>query len=156
MKANRSCLVVVDTSVIHSANEPSISRNCRNALWSILKICHCVVITYAIVEEWKRHDGVYTRKWRHQMHGRKKIKIMKEDKLPPISFDESKFTEGDLKALKKDMPLLKTACAGDGVIITRDKSVIEICSKYKKHIKLPKPIRWIIPDDNIIEHLENL
>jgi len=158
MKANRSYLIVVDASVARSAGktENPVSRNCRNTLEGILKICHHLIMTDAIKKEWKHHKSGYTRMWQRQMYSRRKIESIKDDKLPSLSINESHFTESELDALKKDLPLLKAACASDGIIITRDTEIRDICSKYKKQIKLSKSIRWIIPDDYITECLEDL
>jgi len=158
MKAKRYCLVVVDSSVVQSAGETEypVSRVCREVLDGILRICHHIIITNAIREEWKRHHSRYTRKWRFQMNGRKKIEVIKEDKLPSLKINESYFTESELDALKKDLPLLEAACFGDGIIITRDERVRDICSKYEKQIKLTKSIRWIIPGDDVTKCLEEL
>lgn len=110
----------------------------------------------AIWGEWRHYESGYTRKWLCKMNGKKKCKIIKEDELPSLHINESKIPEGSLDALKKDLHLLKSACVGDGIIITRDKKIRDICSKYKKHIKPSKSIRWIIPDDYITECLEDL
>jgi hypothetical protein len=47
--------------------------------------------------------------------------------------------------LEKDMPLIEGACAGDGIIVTRDDAITAIWAKCSKHIKTPKTIRWVNP-----------
>jgi len=43
------------------------------------------------------------------------------------------------------MPLIEGACAGDGIIVTRDDAITAIWAKCSKHIKTPKTIRWVNP-----------
>jgi hypothetical protein len=158
MKTKGSRLVVIDASVALSASETDnpVSKSCRDTLICILKICHKMVMTKAIREEWKRHAKRFSWKWRYSMFARKKIKDFEDVDLPDVSIKQSKLTQHDLGVLEKDLLLIKAACAGDGIIITRDEEIIDIWLRYKEHIKTPKTIRWINPIHDNPECLKNL
>ena len=69
---------VVDASVARAAGgqdaSAEVSKNCRDILLDLLSICHQAVITQEILDEWKKHQSNFSRKWRVQMLGRKKVK----------------------------------------------------------------------------------
>ena len=47
------------------------SRNCREFLQAVLAICHRMVLTPPIQEEWNRHQSRFARTWRKSMMARK-------------------------------------------------------------------------------------
>jgi hypothetical protein len=79
------------------------------------------------------------------MYARKKIKDIKEADLPDVTIKQSSVSQNDLIVLEKDLPLIQGACAGDGIIITRDEEITKIWSRYRGDIKTSKLIRWINP-----------
>ena len=70
-----SKLLVVDSSVVHAAgtNEDADSSTTRQFLNWALEICHRVVMTGEIREEWGRHQSKFSRRWRVAMYARKKV-----------------------------------------------------------------------------------
>jgi hypothetical protein len=70
-----SKLLVIDASVGRAAGGENAtaptSVNCREFLKSVLFICHRVVMTPEIKEEWKTHQSNFSREWRCQMVARK-------------------------------------------------------------------------------------
>jgi hypothetical protein len=148
MKATYSRLIVVDASVAHSAGETEhpVSSSCRNVLLDILSICHRIVMTDAIQEEWYRHQSRFTRKWLVSMYARRKPPH-KCDSTQLACLDEAckGLTASEQDALRKDIRLIEAACAGDGIIITRDEAIVAIWEKCKNHFRLAKTIQWIHP-----------
>lgn len=159
MTANRrSRLLVVDASVAQSAGETKhpVSSCCRDSLLAVLTICHRVVITEAIQEEWGHHMSRFTRKWFRSMVARKKVHRC--EGVLPSHIDETceglSATEQD--GLRKDLLLIEAACAGDGIIVTRDDVIQAIWAKCHGRFGIPKPIRWINPVIDGVAALERL
>jgi hypothetical protein len=158
MKAKYSRLLVVDTSVARSAGEAEhpVSSFCRKVLVSIRDICHRVIMTEAIREEWYRHESRFTRKWLVSMHARRKVHSCKGMELSHLDDACKGLSAGEQDALRKDICLVEAACTGDGIIITRDDAVVAIWEKCKDRFRLSKTIRWINPttcDAHILERL---
>jgi hypothetical protein len=158
MKKFRSLLLVVDASVAGSAGETEhpVSKACRDALTEICEICHKIVITQLISEEWKKHARFFALKWFNSMIARKKFKYFKEEYPVPLSTDRVNLNPHDKKALQKDLHLISAACAGDGFIISRDEEIKNIWSSCRRQIKTPKPIRWINPVSDGTDCLHHL
>ena len=91
------------------------------------------------------------------MAAKKKIMYVREpSNLPMPNRQYLGLTPNEYTALEKDMPLIEGACAGDGIIITRDDAIIAIWAKCSKQIKTPKTIRWINPVREGADYLRNL
>jgi hypothetical protein len=58
--------------------------------------------------------------------------------------------------LRKDLRLVEAACAGDGIIVTRDDVIRGIWDRCHDRLGLPKPIKWINPVTDGVQALEYL
>ncbi len=69
--------LVIDADVARSAGcQEAIyptSKYCRYFLEEVLEICHCVIMSVAIAEEWDRHHSGFARTWRRRMVASKKL-----------------------------------------------------------------------------------
>jgi hypothetical protein len=73
-----SKLLVIDASVAHAAgwsDHPDSSAG-RHFLRAVLDVCHQMVLTPEVAEEWRRHQSKYTRTWRTEMYARKKVRSL--------------------------------------------------------------------------------
>jgi hypothetical protein len=147
----RSVRLVIDASIAMAAGETSMhptSRNCREFLQSVLSICHRMVLTRPIQEEWNKHQSGFARKWRASMMARKKIAILE------ISADRSlqkriAGAEPDAAIaaiLEKDLLLVEAALATDHRIASLD-------DRVRNHLKDSVPILnelasicWVNPE----------
>lgn len=159
MTANkRSRLLVVDASVAQSAGETEhpVSSCCRDSLFAILTICHRVVITEPIQDEWNHHMSRFTRKWFRSMVARKKIHRC--EGIPLGHLDEAceELSAAEQDGLRKDLCLVEAACAGDGIVVTRDDVIQAIWHRCHDQLGVPKPITWINPITDGIRALERL
>jgi hypothetical protein len=72
--------LVIDASVARSSGGEAAtyptSKHCRDFLKATLKICHRVVMTPDIMEEWRAHQSGFARRWRVSMEARKKVERM--------------------------------------------------------------------------------
>ncbi len=63
-------------------------------------------------------------------------------------------TEQD--GLRKDLCLIEAACAGDGIVVTRDDAIQGIWQKCRDRLHAPKPIHWINPVTDGVQALDRL
>jgi hypothetical protein len=159
MTANKhSRLLVVDACVARSAGgtEHPQSSCCRDALLAILTICHRVVMTEAVQDQWNDHRSRFARKWLTSMWARKKVHRCEGVQLGHVdrACDGLSATEQD--RLREDLLLIEAACAADGIIVTRDNVIQAIWRKCYDRLGLPKPVRWIDPVTDGVQALERL
>jgi hypothetical protein len=154
----RSRLLVVDASVAQSAGETEhpVSSCCRDSLFAILTICHRVVITEAIQDEWNRHMSRFTRKWLTSMWARKKVHPCEGVPLSHVDEACDGLSAAEQDGLRKDLCLVEAACAADGIIVTRDEVIQAIWDKCHDRLGVPKPITWINPIIDGVPALERL
>lgn len=158
MKAKRSKLLVVDACVAQSAGETRhpVSRACREALVSIRDICHRVVMTEAVQNEWNRHMSRFTRKWFRSMVAKKKVHRCEGAQLIHVDKACEGLTAAEQDGFRKDLCLVEAACAGDGIVVTRDDVIVGIWQKCHDQLGLSKPIEWINPVTDGVQALECL
>ncbi|MEN6576559.1 MAG: hypothetical protein ABFD90_09465 [Phycisphaerales bacterium] len=158
MKAKRSKLLVVDACVARSAGETKnpISSCCRESLLGILNICHRVVMTDAIQSEWNRHMSRFTRKWLSSMVAKKKVYRCEGAQLSHVDEACAGLSPCEQDELKEDLCLIEGACAGDGIVVTRDNAIVRIWQKCHSRFGLSKPIQWINPVTDGVQALERL
>jgi len=158
MKAKYSRLLVVDASVAFSASETEhpVSRSCREALVSIRDICHRVIMTEAIQEQWHCHAKYFASKWLAGMYARKKVHRCEGVQLKRLGEAYKRLSASEQESLREDLCLIEGACAGDWIVVTEDKRIVAIWQKCQGQFHLPKPIVWINPvtnDIGVFEHL---
>ena len=158
MKAKHSILLVIDASVAQSAGETEhpVSRSCRESLISIRNICHRVVMTAAIQDEWNHHMSRFTRKWLRSMVARKKIHRSEGMRLSHLDEVCQGLPANEQDGLRKDLCLIEAACDGDGIVVTRDEMIVGIWQKCQDRFGLPRPIRWINPVTDDVQTFERL
>ncbi len=158
MKVKHSKLLVVDASVAHSAGETErpVSSYCRDSLVAIRHICHRIVMTDAIQEEWHRHASSFTRKWLASMYARRKVHRCEGVQLDHVDKAYQVLSASEQDGLRKDLCLVEAACANDGVIVTLDEAIQRIWRKCHTQLGLAQPITWINPAVDGVQALEHL
>jgi hypothetical protein len=153
-----SKLLVVDASVAHSAGKAQnpMSSCCRDTLLAILMICHRIVMTEAIQEEWHRHTRTFSRKWLVSMYARKQVHRCEAIQLSHVDEACEGLSVAEQDGLRKDLCLIEAACVGDGIIVTRDEVIQAIWDKCHDRLGVPSPITWINPVNDGVHALEHL
>jgi len=148
--------LVVDASVVQAAGETHhpVSSACRNCLEAIRRICHRVVVTPEMRDEWDRHMSNFTRKWRRSMAARRKPLQL----VPAADFSMSTegLSEEDKATIEKDRCLLQAAFAADRIIITRDDALRSALAKMPRNAKLMASITWVNPVTDGVAAVERL
>lgn len=156
MKKKLSRVLVVDASVARSAGETenNMSSACRRYLSDILKICHRIIWTDEIKNEWNKHMSRFTRKWLGTMVSRKKwIRDLSPNQ---IDLNLSEFSTKAQKTIGEDRHLLEAAFAADRVILTRDESLRSALNERVEGKKIVNSIKWINPIHDGIDILYRL
>lgn len=156
MTVRTSRLLVIDASVMRSAGETEhpVSSACREALLVILRICHRVVTTDTIHDEWKSHMSRFARKWLCSMAAHRKP----SERVNPadVSVDMAEWSDLDQRVVAKDLRLIEAAFSSDRIIVTRDDVFQRTLAKTRKGAHLLKSITWVNPVSDGIAQLETL
>jgi len=143
----KSRLLVVDASVAGAAGETDhpTSKSCREALLDIREVCHRIIMTPSLLDEWKRHESRFARKWLRSMFACRKVRNVKHTCFRLPATDMTCLNVEENESLRKDAHLFEGAFEGDGTIISLDDEAGRIWDKCHRHMQVPKAIKWITP-----------
>ena len=96
--------LVIDASVASAAGETLQSRQCREFLRAVLKICHRIVLTPTLTVEWNEHQSQFARTWRAEMLSLGKVVNIEESPNERVRNQVPKR-----KAVQKDLHLVEAA-----------------------------------------------
>jgi hypothetical protein len=102
-------------------------------------------MTPSLLDEWKRHESPFARKWLHSMFARRKVRNVKHACFILPATGMTCLNDEENESLRKDAHLFEGAFEGDGIIISLDDEAARIWDKCHKHTQVPKAIRWITP-----------
>ena len=112
-----------------------------------MEICHQIVMTEAIFEEWKKHESKFARAWRIGMIARRKLVDLGDVSDVDImdEFDDLAVSQKDRAAMKKDALLITAALVADGLVASSDDTVRKLFSQACKNIARLGPVIWVNP-----------
>ena len=153
--------LVIDADVVHSAGETAhpISSACRRFLETVLDVGHHVVMTDAILAEWRHHMSRYSRRWRRRMYGRRLVIQIEvnEDEILRGRIDAA--VHRDQKAIvDKDIHLIEAAIATDRLVTSKDESARGVFKDASDEVVDLQQIVWVNPtkdEETLIEWLRN-
>lgn len=151
MHAGNSKRLVIDASVAHAAGGKDAvfpaSKLCRDFLGAVLRICHRVVFTPAIREEWNRHQSGYASEWRTSMAARRKTCILPDVQRPGIRRKAADTTTSDKDrgALLKDFRLISAALDSDHTIVSLDETARGLFSAASQATGELRNLVWANP-----------
>ncbi len=130
-----------------NATHPT-SKYCRDFLLAVLTICHQIVITPDVAEEWGRHQSNFARKWRVSMVAKKKLHIIRIEQSKELrdKIENAAKTENQKKAMLKDAHLIEAALAADKIVFSLDEIVRDLFSEATGNIRELRDILWANPD----------
>ena len=153
MAKRTSRRLVIDASIVHAAGPEGAtfptSKNCRDFLKAVLTICHRVVMTPEIRDEWAPHKSSFARKWRVSMEAKKKVyrtpgSVVDDELREKISNAAS--SDRERGALSKDTLLIEAALATDGAIAALDGAAFRGFRKVANSVRKIGRIVWVNPD----------
>lgn len=143
--------LVIDASLARAAgpqNSPHpLARQCRHFLDTVLLVCHRIVFTTGIKEEWTKHQSSHARAWLVAMRSRRKVifkDIPTNHKLCQLLKANS---SSDLasREIMKDSHLLEAALEFDKIVISLDETVRRYCATIAVTEDILKRIIWENP-----------
>lgn len=165
MTAKNSKCLVIDASVARSAGEKNAtypnSVYCRDFLETVLNICHQVVMTPEIKEEWDKHQSKFTNRWIRTMIAKKKFITYSTDSIEHVllsKIEKCLENDRDKVAMFKDFHLIEAARKSDKIIISLDEIVRKLFSQSAKTINELQEITWVNPikqEEDSINWLKN-
>jgi hypothetical protein len=154
MDKAKSKRLVIDADVVCSAcgkgtAHPS-AKHCCDFLQAVLDICHCIVVTPTMQEEWKRHTSSrvdFFRTWRGQMISRKKMVVIDPlaDRTLSLDVEKTAKSDNDLDAVRKDIHLIHAALAADRSIVSCDDTARHLFGNASSIVPALSPIVWVNP-----------
>ncbi|MEW6130773.1 MAG: hypothetical protein AB1757_27335 [Acidobacteriota bacterium] len=160
MPKKTSRQLVIDASVARAAGgeetQNPTSKNCRGILIAVLKICHQIVMTLEVYEEWRKHQSNFANEWRASMVARKKLHIVRNTENTDLRYriEETAKKARDRKAMLKDIHMIEAALASDRIVISLDEIVRTLFSEASQTVKELKTVAWSNPD-KIDDHCLN-
>jgi len=152
MTTKSSRRLVIDASVARSSGgEDAVfptSKNCRDFLKAVLEICHHVVLTPEIREEWHKHKSNFARRWLVSMFARKKAGLIDsvEDQVLRGKIDRASQSEKARAAMLKDVHLLEAALMTDEIVVALDEKVRSLFIEAAISVGEIRNVVWINPD----------
>jgi hypothetical protein len=118
--------LVIDANVASAAGDKGTgdSKACRDFLEEVRKVCHRMVMTAAIRDEWNRHQSPFATRWRVSMQSKKKILFPEVGSHETLRYliesSERLQNEGERSQLRKDCHLVEAALATEFRIVSLD------------------------------------
>ena len=155
--------LVIDADVVHSAGETAhpISSACRRFLETVLEVGHQVVMTDAILAEWRNHLSKYSRRWRRRMYGRRRVYRIEKDHERDNNLRNriDQAVHRDQRAIvAKDVHLIEAAIATDRLVTSKDESARRAFKDTSNGVNELKQIVWVNPtrdEETPIDWLQN-
>lgn len=143
--------LVIDATIVRAAGgEDAVhptSKRCRDFLIDVLTICHHAIMPPELREEWKEHQSKFTRRWRRQMTGKKKLHggaIQRNDQLRD-SIANAIHDPTPREAAQKDAHLIEAALVGNQIVVSLDERAREAFSTASRDVRVLTGIVWVNP-----------
>ncbi len=152
MATQSSRRLVIDASVARASGGPDAvsptSKNCSDFLQAVLDICHQVVLTTEILEEWHKHKSKFASRWVASMFARKKARLIgsAENQNLRDKISRAAQSEKARAAMLKDVHLLEAALATDEIVVALDEIVRGLFTEAAISVGEIRNVVWINPD----------
>jgi hypothetical protein len=126
MKSKISRKLVIDASVAQSSGGPEATKPsstlCRDFMLNTLEVCHRLVMTTDIREEWDKHQSKFAKSWRASMVSRRKFLFARNCENAQLRQTIGNLPElhWPVAAMLKDIHLIEAALSGDRIVISVD------------------------------------
>ena len=147
-----STRIVIDASVAGRAGRIERShpagRRCREFLEAVRMICHRLVMTPEISQEWANHQASFARKWRVRMAARRKTDSLEVARNPSLLRKLKKVAASNeqREEMLKDWPLIEAAMVADGRIASLDERARKLFAGACQLVAELRRIVWVNPE----------
>lgn len=163
MAKSPSRTLVIDASIARAAGSEGAthptSKNCRDVLLLVKDVCHRLVISERISQEWKDHQSTFARRWLVEMFSRKKVQRTEPPSEEQVYdwVQELSNSWADDQAMWKDAHLLAAALDTDQTVLSLDEIVREKFTRLAGMITQLRSIVWANPnrpEENVLEWIK--
>lgn len=143
--------LVIDACVAQAAGGEDatfpLSKQCRDFLRAVYEICHRLVLTPEIRDEWKQHSSRFTRKWLRWMDGPRKIDRLGSAIDQQLRDDLEKVAgnRSDADNMLKDVHLIEAALATDQTVVSWEKRSRKLFAAAAARLASLGSIVWVDP-----------
>lgn len=143
--------LVIDASVAQMSGDGYDARSvrCSDFLEAVYAICHRVVVTPSLDEEWTRHSSRFFVNWLARMLQKGKAPSREEPSESPISRDELlSLARSDRQEdeILKDAHLLAAAFVADRIVVSRDERIRAVFRDAAARFPILRRLAWVNPD----------
>jgi hypothetical protein len=142
-------------------SEHPISSKCRAFLEEVLKICHRVTLTAALLEEWNRHRSRFAKTWLVSMYARKKVDRfdIEADQALRARVSAAATSQEERDGMLKDLHLVEAALQADAPVVSLDEMTARVpLRSASRTVRRLRSVVWVNPtadDENTLEWLRN-
>ncbi len=148
-RRRRSRRLVIDASVAGAAgaSEHAVSKASRDFLQQVLKICHLIVVTPNILEEWKKHRSKFSSTWLVSMTARRKVAAIDVVESAELrsGIERASIRNCDRRAMRKDAHLIEAAFAADSTVVSADDAARRLFGALSADVGALKSVVWVNP-----------
>jgi hypothetical protein len=118
--------IVIDADVLRAASssehEGARGKTCRDALGTVLRICHRAVVTDELREEYEAHWSRFGRKWYVEMKSRNKLFATPGSQRRQIdrAIERAGYGAAQEHAVQEDLHLVLAALEADKLVLSGD------------------------------------
>jgi hypothetical protein len=169
MPTKQSKAIVVDADVARSAGENKdtynpldpCSRKCREFLETMIAVCHQLVMTDEILDEWKENalKSRFSSKWLRWMFSKKKV--VRLEIVPELAVEgkilNTALSQKAKDAIEKDLLLIRAALNSDRTIASRDEEARKGFRNAAGTVSVLGEVAWVNPqleDETLLEWLK--
>ncbi len=151
MPAKSSRRLVIDASVAGSAGGGEstfpTSKHCRDFLRAVLAVCHRIIMTREVADEWKAHQSNFSSQWRVSMAARKKVLRLANTPDAGLHAQIQRIApnQKDAEAMLKDSHLITAALITDRTVISLDETARGLFALTARRVGALKNIVWVNP-----------
>jgi len=141
--------LVIDASVAAAcggaASCHATAQECRGFLITVLEICHRLVLTPEIRDEWKMHRSRFASTWLTSMFARKKVVALpsRQDGLLRSSLAGLGTSKKAHRTMLKDVHLVEAAFQGDRIVVSLDEEARQLYADASQSVGSLRNVVWV-------------
>lgn len=149
--------LVIDADVAQASGSETAThpraKQCRDFLQTVLSVCHRVVMTKTISNEWNSHQSRFARLWRKSMYARRKVVDFDsiDENIAIEYLTKATNNQNEIDNMQKDIHLLQAAMGTDQMIISLDETVRKLFAEASEQVGEIRFIIWVNPEKSETE-----
>jgi hypothetical protein len=141
--------LVVDASFSHAAGDRTAGQSqlCTAALNAVAEVRHRLVMSSALLEEWKRHQTTFSRGWLRSMYAHRLVELLEgvEDESLRARIGGAAPEASVAAIMLKDVHLIEAARASDERILSLDDRVRNHFRQAAGVVRELRGLCWVNP-----------